>query len=131
MILKDLLDEWTTAWNEAATFNTYRYNDVVLAWGKMIDTSHVQFEQQVDTQNAHATLFLGNLTTYMDEVDALIDANTSQLTADAIVATTALTTMDSRLTDQETNATYNAAIIEVLLTNQTAYLDTFLADLVA
>lgn len=131
IILQGLLEEWTNSWNEAAFANTIRYNDVVLAWGNMLDTSHDYLKVQTSEQNAHVTLYLGNLSTYMDEVDALIDANQAQIVTDSNTAKVALEEANTQLDDFETNLVTSLAQIEVLLTNQQGNLATFLIDFAA
>lgn len=79
MILQSLLEEYTQAKNTADTNNTIRYNDIILSWSTMLETSHDQFEEQSTENSTHATLYLGNLDTYMNEVDALIEANQAQI----------------------------------------------------
>lgn len=128
MVLQSLLNSYTTASNTAKEFNDYRYNSVIESWAEMLTTSQSYMETQATEQNAQVTLYLGNLATYMDEVDALIDANQAQIVADAATAATALTAMDAKLSDLETNADANAATIEGLLAEQANYLSTFLAD---
>lgn len=127
-VLQSLLTEYAWAANNALEANSIRYNDVVRSWENMIASSHVHFDAQVAERNAQATLFLGNLDTYMDEVDALIDANQSQLVADAATANAALTDAASRLADLESNVATAIAEIESLLTDQDGNLSTFLTD---
>lgn len=129
-ILNTLLGEWTFAYRAALTNNEVRYNDVVADWTEMLESSQVQFAAQVAEQNAHMGLYLGDLSAYMDEVDGLIKANQTKLVADAAVATTALTAMEEKLDDLETNVTGDhTTTIDGLLTAQAGYLDTFLTDL--
>lgn len=68
-ILQSLMDEFTRTHNDAVTWNEMRYNDVVSDWTEMITSSQVQFDAEVSQQNAHVTLYLGNLDTYMTEID--------------------------------------------------------------
>jgi len=131
-ILNTLLGEWTFAHNSALKNNNDRYNDVVADWEDMLASSQVQFEAQVAEQNAHVGLYLGDLVTYMDEVDGLIKANQTSLVADAAVATTALTALDDKLDDLEANVTGDhTTTIEALLSDQAGYLNDLLTDLAA
>ena len=82
-ILESLLTTYVAKYNEALTNNATRYNDIISGWNSLIDTSHDHFDVQVTEQNARATVFLGNLDSYMNEVDTLIDANQTQIVADA------------------------------------------------
>ena len=79
IILQSLLEEYTRAKNVADTNNTTRYNDIVSSWSEMLETSHDQFEFQSAERESYATLYLGNLDTYMNEVDTLIDFNQFEL----------------------------------------------------
>lgn len=83
-ILQSILSSYVTAYNEAKAHNTFRYNDVIEDWTEMIASSRVQMAQQVTEQNAHVTLYLANLDTYMDELDNLVSTN--QDTMDAAIA---------------------------------------------
>jgi len=127
-VLQSLLNEYTFAYNTAMGLNEVRYNQVVANWTEMLSTSQTHFQAEIDEQNAHALLFLGNLDTYMQEVDDLIEANQTKIVDDALTATTALTAMDEKLADLETNASDNATTIGDLLTAQGDYLATFLDD---
>ena len=129
-VLQSLLNAYTSATNDAKLFNETRYNEVVTDWTEMIASSQVHFEAQITEQNAHVTLFLDDLDTYMDAVDTLISDNRTQIVADAAVATTALTALNTKLNDLETNAENTAATIEGLLANQASYLSTFMTDFV-
>ena len=130
-ILASLLTEFTNAQNIAGENNTIRYNDVVNDWTQMLVSSQAQFDAQVDEQNTHIALYLVDLVTYMTAVDKLINDNQSDLAADADFATTALTELDTKLADLETNVATSTTTIENLLTDQAGYLSTFLTDFAA
>ena len=130
-ILQSLLTSYTEAYNEARLVNSHRYNDVVEDWTEMLASSQVHFEAQVAEQNAHIALYLGDLVSYMATLDDLIEGNQTKLVVDAAVATTALTTLDTKLGDLETNVTTSTTTIEGLLTDQAGYLSTFLTDFAA
>jgi len=127
-VLQSLLSEYAWAYNSALEANSIRYNDVVRAWENMIGSSHIQWDAQVTERNTQATLFLGNLDTYMDEVDSLIEANQSQIVLDAAKADAALTEAEAKLDDLETNLVSTMAAIEALLTSQDGNLSTFLTN---
>jgi len=127
-VLQSLLNAYTVAYNDARFANQERYNEVVDSWTALISNTDDYFDEHVAEQNAHVSLFLGNLDTYMDEVDALIDSNQSQLVLDASVATDALTELNAKLDDLETNANANAVTVNTLLSNQSNYLTTFLSN---
>lgn len=128
MVLQNLLNSYTIAANTAKQLNDYRYNSVVESWSQMLTSSQAYLETQATEHNAQVTLYLGNLATYMGEVDALIDANQVQIVSDAATASVALAAMDAKLVDLEANAQANATTIGGLLSAQDGYLTTFLAE---
>jgi hypothetical protein len=91
----------------------------------------VQFQAQVDEQNAHVYVYLFNMDAYMDEVAVDIAANESQLVADVAVATNTLNVFDAKLVDLEANVAAHTPTITGLLTDQAGYLSSFLVDFVA
>jgi hypothetical protein len=88
VILQSLLNSYTIARNDALWANQIRYNEVVADWTEMLSSSQTQFTSQTSTQNTHSALYLGNLTTYMDKLDTLIDTNTTALD-EALASSTA------------------------------------------
>lgn len=126
--LLDLCNTYTDAANAARTANEFRYNQVVEAWAELVETSHNQFDAQVDQQNAQAGIFFTDLDGYMNAIDTLIAANQTQMGFDATEAKTALLAMDLRLTELEDNAADNAIIINNLLTEQETNLQTYITD---
>ena len=127
-VLLSLCNHYTVSANEAREANQIRYNQIVANWTEMIDTSHTQFDAQTTQQNTQAALFLADLDTYMDAIETLINDNQAQMVVEAIAAKTALTTVDSRLTDLETNAQNSAITINTLLSTQNTNLQTFMSD---
>jgi len=127
-VLLSLCNHYTVSANEARAANQVRYNQIVANWTEMIDTSHTQFDAQTTQQNTQAAIFLADLDTYMDAIDTLINDNQAQVVVDAGAARTALGTMDTRLTDLETNAQNSAITINSLLSTQTTNLQTFIND---
>ncbi len=130
-ILLSLINSYTVAANDAKAVNEFRYNQIVTNWSALTDTSQDYFDEQVDEQNEHVLFYLGKLDDYMSEVDDLIEENQSKLVTDTAVATTALTELNARLVDLETNATANAALISGptgLLSDQAGYVSTFMED---
>ena len=118
LVLQTLLNSYTIAYNEARYLNNGRYNQVVSSWAEMIGSSQSHFAAETTEQNEHVMLFLGNLDTYMDDVDTLIEDNTSELVEDAARATSALTQLNTKLGDLETNADTSAETIRDLLQSQ-------------
>ena len=95
-ILQSLLNSYTIAYNDARHYNNERYNEVVEDWTEMLASSQVQFEAQISEQNTEAALYLGNLTTYMDALETLVDNN-------AAAMDTAIAASGVFLTDAQTN----------------------------
>lgn len=127
-VLLSLCNSYTIAANEARDANQARYNEILVNWTEMIDSSHDQFNAQTTEQNAQAGMFLTDLDEYMTAVETLIDDNQSQLGLDAAEAKVALVEMDSRLSELEDNAAANADTISDLLTEQGTSLQTYITD---
>lgn len=127
----ELCNSYTIAANEARDANQIRYNEVLLNWTQMIESSHDQFNEQTDQQNAQAGVFLTDLDTYMDAIETLIADNQSQIVIDALAAKTALEYMDSRLTELETNAAASAVTINALLAGLNVNVNTYVSDIEA
>lgn len=127
-VLLSLCNSYTIAANEARDANQARYNEIVVNWTQMIDSSHDQFNAQTTEQNAQAGVFLTDLNEYMTEIEELIEANQTQMVTDALAAKVALQAMDARLADLETNAAATATTINTLLTEQDTNLQTYITD---
>lgn len=127
-VLLSLCNHYTVAANEARAANQVRYNQIVSNWTQMVDTSHTQFDAQIAENNNQAVLFLADLDNYMTAIEGLIAENRSQIIVDADIARSALSTMDLRLTDLETNAQTSAIKINQLLNQQITNLQTFIND---
>lgn len=127
-VLLSLCNSYTIAANEARDANELRYNEIVVNWTQMIDTSHDQFNAQTEEQNAQAGVFLADLDSYMTAIDSLIAENQSQLALDAAEAKTALVAMDSRLDELEQNTANSAVTINDLLTEQDTNLSAYITD---
>ena len=110
-ILQSLLNSWTTAYNEARDINSFRYNQVVENWATMLSTSHTHFDAQTTQHNANVTVYLGNLASYMNEVEALVKANQAELDT-AIATSNALLT--GAVTDYSTFAVDYASTLLLL-----------------
>jgi hypothetical protein len=130
-VLLSLCNSFTREANYARDANEIRYNQVVDSWTSMITTSQTHFENQITEQNTALGVYLTDLDTFMAAVDALIDANQTQLLIDVATATTILQAMDEKLADLETNADANDTTVSALLLAQAGYLSTFLEDLAA
>jgi len=127
-VLLSLCNSYTTAANEARDANQIRYNEIVVNWTQMIDSSHEQFNAQTEEQNAQSGMFLTDLDEYMTAIDTLVEENQTQMAADASEAKVALLLMDSRLEELEQNAAANATVIEELLGEQESNLQTYITD---
>lgn len=79
-ILQALLNTYTDFYNRALTRNAVRYNDIVSSWDELLHNSQACWETQVTEQNAQALIILGNLDTYMDDVDTQIAATVADTT---------------------------------------------------
>ncbi len=127
-VLLSLCNSYTIAANDARASNQVRYNEIVTGWTAMVTSSQTHFDAQTSEQNAQAAVYLGDLNTYMTDIEALIAENRSQIVADAQTANTALGEMNSRLVDLEANAQASAGTIGSLLIDQAGYLNSFLTD---
>jgi hypothetical protein len=131
IVLQNLLNSFTIAQNNALANTELRYNEVLANWMTLLGNTEDYLDTQADGQEGHVKIFFANLDTYMTEVDDLIAENQTQLVQDALVATDALTELNAKLGDLETNATANATTVESLLASQAGYLSTFLTDFAA
>lgn len=127
-VLLSLCNSYTIAANDARTANQVRYNQILDNWTQMIDSSHIQFDAQVEEQNAQAGVYLTDLDEYMSEIETLIADNRSQIVIDANTAKDALDQMEVRLSDLEANAQDSAVAINALLTEQETHLNGFIND---
>lgn len=127
-VLLSLCNSYTIEANNARTANQVRYNEVLRNMNQMVDSSHVQFDAQIDEQNAQSGVFLSDLDQYMDAIEAMINDNQAQVVVDANEAKDALEDMLDRLGDLETNATDNANKIALLFSEQDNNLATFIGD---
>jgi len=124
-VLTDLCNSYTIAANDARTANQVRYNEILVNMAQMIDSSHTQFDAQVDEQNYQSGVFLTDLDQYMTNIETLISENRSQVITDADTAKVALSEMLTRLGDLETNATDNASEVNAVLVTQDANVTDF------
>ncbi len=127
-VLLSLCNSYTIAANQARDANQVRYNEILINWTQMIDSSHEQFNAQTTEQNAQAGIFMTDLDEYMTAIETLIQDNQTQLAFDATEAKTALLVMDSRLADLESNADANAVVITNLLSDQATSLQAYITD---
>jgi hypothetical protein len=130
-VLYSLCNSYTIAADLAREANEKRYNEVVVNWTQMIDSSHDQFNAQTTEQNAQAGVFMTDLDEYMTAIEALIAENQSQVVADAADAKIALGYIDARLTELEDNAASSATTINGLLTGLTGNVNTYVAEIEA
>lgn len=129
LVLLSLLNSYTTAWNTAKEMNEYRYNEVVENWDKMLDSSQVHFGVQTTQQNALVDLFLGDLDTYMDTVEALVTANETSMAA-AVAAAVLLVSSTDGMTDIMTaHASEYDTLVGDLLQDYADYKEDFSAIL--
>lgn len=125
-VILALCNSYTIAANEARYSNQGRYNEIVINWTQLIETTHDHFNNQTAEQNAQAGVFIADLDEYMTAIEDLIEENRSQMVADALEAKLVLQEMDGRLADLESNAASNALTITDLLADQTANLQNYI-----
>lgn len=130
-VLLSLCNSFTTQFNDARTANDVRYNEILRDMQEMVDTSHVQFDAQIDEQNAQSGVFLTDLDQYMTKIEEMIEDNQAQVVADAANSKLALEQMLDRLGDLETNATNNASEIAGLFAEQNANLSSYVGEYIA
>lgn len=125
-LLNDMCNNYTIAANTARTANQQRYNEVINNWTQMIDTTHDQFDAQVEEQNLQSAVYLADLDQYMSDIETMISDNRSKIIEDAEDANARLADMLEKLDDLETNATNTASDVANLLSQQVANLNTYL-----
>ncbi len=69
--LLGLCNSYTVAANAARQYNEVRYNQIVENWTTMVHSSHEHFKWQTDVHNADMGIYIGDLSTYMDQIDEL------------------------------------------------------------
>jgi uncharacterized protein YoaH (UPF0181 family) len=122
-ILYSLVESYADSYNKALEANSIRYNDVIESWSELIVNTDAHLATQAEEQNDHYTLYDAALDFNMDAVDVLINDNQSKLVTDtdnAIDATTAasaLTEMNDKLPDLETNVDDKETTISGYLTD--------------
>ena len=139
-VLQSLLNSYTIAYNDARHYNNERYNEVVEDWTEMLSSSQWQFDAQVGEQNTHAALYLGNLDTYMSQVESLVSANSAAIDAavaeivplmdqaDGLMAEHAEdydALVNALLTDYDSYVTDFSAVLDLLPTDYGTYADEF------
>ena len=90
-VLQNVLDDFTNRDNTAKWANEVRYNSVVNHWADLMANTEDYLDTQAAEQVSHAIVYLNNLSTYMDEVDTLIDANQTDYDTHVPTATAFLT----------------------------------------
>lgn len=110
--LSDVMTTYMQAHNAAISLNTFRYNDVIASWTRMLAETHDHFGVQSTEQNNHIEVFLGDLDTYMDAVDTLISENTTSISGMITAVNSLVGTMDTRMTEHATD--HDAKALELL-----------------
>jgi hypothetical protein len=113
-ILQDLLNKWTVAYNDARWANSLRYNQTIVAWADLLTSTQWQFNQQVQVQNVHVALYLGNLDAYMTAIEGFVTANNA--TIDAAVAQAVATLPEAQALMDAHGPVYDA-LVDSLLTD--------------
>lgn len=130
-VLLSLCNSYTVAANDARGANQGRYNEIVINWTEMIESSHAQFNAQTEEQNAQAGVFMADLDEYMTAIESLIDDSETQLVIDAAEARVALEYMNGRLTELEANAAASAVTISNLLSGLNTNVNTYVTEIEA
>lgn len=127
-VLLSLCNSYTIAANEARDANQLRYNQIVGNWKQMIYSTHLYMSSQDSQWNGDSGSYLAVVGNFEQDINNLLVDVSLQLSADSQTASAALTEMDTKAEELETNADANAETIEALLTAQTGYLSSFLSD---
>ncbi len=129
MVLQHLLNSFTIAQNDALANTEIRYNEVLANWMTLFGNTEDYLDTQADEQTGHVTIYLANLDTYMDNIEALVADNSAAIdvaVADVVPIleeTAALMVghdpvydalVDSLLTDYEAYVTDFSAILDLL-----------------
>jgi hypothetical protein len=72
-VLQSLLNSYTSAYNDARYLNNERYNQVVKNWTEMIETSQQYFDTLATRTNDHVLFYMGQVNTWMTEINNLIN----------------------------------------------------------
>lgn len=72
MVLQQMVNDFTTAYNDGREMNDMRYDDIVVMYLDMISKSQSHYDTMGTTQNTYAAVYLGKLDEYMTAVDTLI-----------------------------------------------------------
>lgn len=81
-VLLSLCNSYTVAINDAKWANEFRYNQVLENWTEMISSSQSHFEEQTNQHNADMGVYLTDLSTHMDEIEALLKETREGLALD-------------------------------------------------
>ena len=127
-VLLSLCNSYTIAANEARDANELRYNEIVLNWNALVDSTHLYFDSQDSQHSGDSDSYLAVISNCFNDVNTLIEANQTQVISDAELATAPLTEMNTKLAELETNADANTTTISAILTAQSGYLTSFLSD---
>ena len=73
-VLQSLVNTYTNAYNEGRWMNAARYDNIVANWSTQIGQCISQLDNMAADSNAYIGVYLGNLSTLMDAVDAQIAA---------------------------------------------------------
>lgn len=130
-VLQSLCNSYTIEADLAREANELRYNEVVINWTQMLDSSHDQFNAQTEEQNAQAGVFMTDLDDYMTAIETLIEDNQSEMVTEALNAKVALEYANGRLTELESNSAASAVIINDLLSGLTTNVNTYVGEIEA
>lgn len=87
-MLQSLVNTYTNAYNEGRNMNAARYDNIVYNWSALIGKCITQLDSMAANNNTYVSLYIGQLGTLMDQVDAQIAAASAKATSLITYATT-------------------------------------------
>lgn len=133
VILQQLVNDFTNAYNEGRQKNALRYDDIVSAWSTLLSKTEDFFDVMTTNSNAYVGSYLSSLSGLMDVIDALIATSLGTVVTDAATVSGQLATFLAKLNDLEANYTAHLAKIETIIaaeqTDLAAYLSAYQTEL--
>jgi len=103
-MLQSLVNTYTNAYNEGRNMNAFRYNNIVTNWSLLIGKCITQLDSMAANSNAYVSVYLSELGTLMDAVDAQIAAANATTTGMIDRATGLGTTDLARINEHFANS---------------------------
>lgn len=123
--LRDLINEYTAAYNEGRDANNRRYEDIVVMYNDTILKTHSHLNRAAAANNAHKTLFLTSLSTIINQTDWYLAAMKVGALDSFDAAGDALNVFAAKLTELGSGHGQFVSQIETILGNQNAALGQF------